>query len=104
MLVRVIKMKNKTAKRNIRLIGFVLAIVMIIAIGRELYDTISINYRISVAQAENEQLAKESERLQNEVKKLQDDNYIQSYVSGTIFSTEKGTSIYVLPEDEKAPE
>ena len=94
----------KKRSRNIKIVGIVIIVLMLVGIGNEVYNTIRLNYEISVAQKENDQLKKESEELQNEVKKLKDKNYIQSYVSGTIFSTEKGTSIYVLPEDEKAPE
>lgn len=94
--------KNKSA-RNIRIIGLVLVMFMVVNIGLEVYNTIRTKYEISVAQKENNELKKEAEKLSNEVTKLKDDSYIQSYVSGTIFSTEKGTTIYVLPKD-KAPE
>ncbi|MDL2211310.1 septum formation initiator family protein [Erysipelotrichaceae bacterium OttesenSCG-928-M19] len=93
-------MKKSNATRNIRLIAAVVAIVLLVNIGLEVYSTIKTKYDISVAQKENTQLKEEAENLKNEVAKLKDESYIQSYVSGTIFSTEKGTTIYVLPEDE----
>lgn len=69
-------------------------------IGSQLYTTIKTNFDLKNAGTLNKNLKDESTRLDNEIIKLKDKNYIQTYVSGTIFSTEKGTSIYVLPEDK----
>ncbi|MDF9867703.1 cell division protein FtsB [Bacilli bacterium PM5-3] len=97
-------MNKRKSARYIRIIGIVISVIFLAMIVNEVYTTINLKYNISLAESENQELKKESEKLQNEVKKLKDENYIQTYVSGTIFSTEKGTSIYVLPEDEKTPE
>ena len=96
-------MKTKKATRNLRIIGLGIILFMLFNIGVEVYHTFKTKYDITVAQKENDKLKKESENLKNEVAKLKDNNYLQSYVSGTIFSTEQGTTIYVLPED-KTPE
>lgn len=98
-------MKQNKAKRNIRILGVLFVGFMLISIGTNVYKTIKYKHEISIAQTENSKLKKEEEELNNEIKKLKDKNYIQSYVSGTIFSTEKGTSVYVLPKGkENAPE
>lgn len=96
-------MQKKKSVNKLRVVGLVFAFGMIFSIGNDVFKTFKTKYEISQAQSENDKLKQESQNLKNEVSKLKDDSYIQSYVSGTIFSTEKGTEVYILPKD-KAPE
>lgn len=95
---------NKRQKSILRILTLAFALFMIGTIGFEIFSTIETN--ISISQAKKEQLAlkEEEENLKNEVAKLNDEKYLQSYVSGTIFSTEKGTTIFILPDQEEMPE
>ena len=95
------KKKNAVVIRIIALIGVV---VMIGMIGYEVFSTIKTSYEITQAKNEQKELEGEKQDLKNEISKLKDENYLQSYVSGTIFSTEKGTTIFILPEQEETPE
>ena len=97
-------MKNKAKIRYIRLIGLVFVVFMIFGIAREIYQTIRINHQINQAKQENKELLEEAIRLENEIKRLEDENFIQTYVSGTIFATGGGTTIYVLPREDETPE
>lgn len=96
-------MKKKQSVNKLRIIGVVFVAAMLFSIGSDVVTTIKTKYEIKQAQQENDKLKKESADLKNEVSKLKDENYIQSYASGIIFSTEKGTEVYILPKD-KAPE
>jgi len=78
----------------------VLALVgyMIVSVANEMFTTARLYYNINHANIENEALQEETDRLNNEVLRLKDDDYIQSFVSGTIFQTREGTSVYILPD------
>lgn len=98
-------MKQKQKVRYLRIASCLIVIFMIVSIGSNIYKTFKYKYDIQSAQTENKKLKQEKEDLDNEIAKLKDKNYLQSYVSGTIFSTEKGTSVYVLPKaKDKAPD
>ncbi|MDR1782194.1 MAG: septum formation initiator family protein [Bacilli bacterium] len=90
--------------RLLRIVLIVVIIMMIYSIGNQFVTTIKTKIDLNNAKQTNQKLKDESTRLDNEIIKLKDKNYIQTYVSGTIFSTEKGTSIYVLPEDKTSGE
>ena len=96
-------MKNKNAV-VIRIIALIGVVAMIGMIGFEVFSTIKTSYEITQAKNEQKELEGEKQDLKNEISKLKDENYLQSYVSGTIFSTEKGTTIFILPEQEETPE
>ncbi|MDR3214964.1 MAG: septum formation initiator family protein [Bacilli bacterium] len=93
-------------KRNpyLRTIIVFIIVFMLFSIGQQVFTSFKTKYDLVNAKQENSKLKKEAQNLDNEIIKLKDKNYIQTYVSGTIFSTEKGTSIYVLPEEDKTPE
>lgn len=94
-------------KKNIMFVkglAVIAVFIMVANIGYEVFSTIRTTYSISQAKKEQAQLKGEETKLQNEVAKLNDEKYLQSYVSGTIFSTEKGTTIFILPDQEETPE
>ncbi|WP_423363653.1 FtsB family cell division protein [Mycoplasma sp. P36-A1] len=97
---------NKRVKQISRVVLLTFMAFMVLNISSDLFSTVQLKHALSKANTENEQLKTETDTLNNEVTKLKDDEYIQSYVSGTMFSTEKGTTVYILPDDESesAPE
>lgn len=99
-----IKMEKKDKVVMIRIIGLVIFVGMIGAIGYEVFSTVKTSYQISQAKEEQKELKSEKKALKKEISKLKDENYLQSYVSGTIFSTEQGATIFILPEQEETLE
>jgi len=91
-------MKKKNATKYIRITVILIGIYMIFSISREAIRTVHLYYSINQASQESDRLKEETTRLNNEVLRLKDDDYIQSFVSGTIFQTREGTSVYILPE------
>lgn len=73
---------------------------MTFSILSEIYSTISLTLNISQASSENLKLKEAQDELKKEVRKLKDNNYLQSYVSGKNFVTEKGSNVYILPKSK----
>lgn len=86
----------------VNVIMLVLVAYMGISIIGEVGQTINLKLSINNTKKQNNDLKKETESLNNEVNKLKDEDYIQSYVSGTIFQTEKGTNVYLLPDEKES--
>ena len=80
---------------SILLIGF----FMVVNIISDVVNTVNVSIKLKQGNQENKKLKEEKDTLEKEVIKLNDDKYLESYVSGTIFSTEKGMNVYVLPKD-----
>lgn len=97
-------MKKQKSVNKLRIIGIVFVVAMLFSIGSEIVKTFQIKMSINEATIENKKLKEESQNLKNEVSKLKDKKYMQTYASGSLFITEKGTEVYFLPKDEKAPE
>lgn len=87
-------------KQIIRLALMLIAFFMVFNIFSDVWTTIQVKSQIKQAKHDNHELNKEKDSLEKEIIKLNDDKYLEAYVSGTIFSTEKGMSVYVLPKDE----
>lgn len=92
--------KKKKQLNILRLIILIVIIFMVFNVGFEVFNTFANKHKISTAKIENEKLKSEAKELENRIVKLNDDKYIQSYVSGTLFSTDKGTTVYVIPKEE----
>lgn len=94
-------MNKKIKQLNIlRVMSLIIIVFMVVSIIFEVANTFSSKQKIEVAKIENDKLQKEAKELENRIVKLNDEKYIQSYVSGTLFSTEKGTTVYVMPKDK----
>ncbi|MEG0284188.1 MAG: hypothetical protein RR543_05345 [Erysipelotrichales bacterium] len=93
--------KEAAALRNKRIIGAILVIGVLFAVGKEVYTTFVLKDKINVAQTENKKLKGEAEKLGNEVKKLQDESYIGSYISGSIYATDDNSQVIIVSDDEK---
>ena len=96
-------MKRKIKPINVIFLS-AMCLMLLFNIVQEISTTFKVKYDISQADKQSVELKEEHEKLKKEVYKLSDENYIQSYVSGTIFSTEKGTNVYILPDKEAASE
>lgn len=87
-------------KQIIKLALVLIAFFMVVNIFNDVLTTFKVKNDIKQGHRENEKLKKEKVSLEKEIIKLNDDKYLEAYVSGTIFSTEKGMSVYILPKDE----
>lgn len=87
-------------KQFIRLALVLIAFFMVFNIFSDVWTTIQVKSQIKQAKHDNHELNQEKDSLEKEIIKLNDDKYLEAYVSGTIFSTEKGMSVYVLPKEE----
>jgi len=96
------KKQTLNKKSIIRIAMLAFSVYMIFSIGSEVFRSARLYYNLSQTSKENERLIEETNRLNNEVLRLQDEDYIQSFVSGTIFQTREGTSVYILPERNDA--
>lgn len=92
---------NNNVVRNIKIVALMVILGMTFSIVSEIYSTISLSYNISQASSENTKLKQAQDELRKEVQKLKDNNYLQSYVSGKNFVTEKGSNVYILPKSNK---
>jgi len=88
--------------KPLRVIAVLIAVYIVGSVATELFRTARLYYSINQATTINQQLQEDTARLNNEVLRLQDEEYIQTFVSGTIFQTQEGTSIYILPERNNA--
>lgn len=95
---------NNNLVRNIKIIAVMVILGMTFSIVSEIYSTISLSFGISQASSENAKLRKDQDELRKEVQKLKDNNYLQSYVSGKNFVTEKGSNVYILPKSNDKSE
>lgn len=102
--------KRKRRKRRafnnvsiIRITFLAVFLAMAISVVNELYKTIELNIQIEKANEEHAVLLDESNELENQIAKLQDKDYLQSFVSGRTFVTQEGSNVFILP-NENAPE
>lgn len=87
-------------KQIIRIGIICIAFFMVVNIFSDVVSTFKVSTKIKQVKQENNDLKKEKDALEKEILKLNDDKYLEAYVSGTIFSTEKGMNVYVLPKDK----
>lgn len=97
-------MKRKKKRINIlRYLTIIFIIVGFYTFGSKIVEFFSLQSQIKNEERINATLKEQESKLNLEINRLGDKNYLSTYASGRIFATKKGDEIYIL-EDEDTPE
>ncbi|MGL4383069.1 MAG: hypothetical protein ACRCTA_05080 [Bacilli bacterium] len=91
-------------KGRIRLLSIFLTGFFIFIIVQDVIAMYQIQSNIKAEKAINTKLKEESEYLNREVLKFNDEEYTKAYTMGVTYMTKNQLKIYMLPTPEKTPE
>lgn len=99
--------KNNSKKVTIKLIslGLILvALYMLVGVGKEVYTTLQLQKQAKEAQKQLEILKEENATLIQKRDKLEDPNYVETYARGEYMFSKDDEKIFYLPSSNTSKE